>query len=294
VGRGQSPRARRRRVRRARGARRDHAWAPRRGPHRRDPLEVARAGRGLLAASSRGACHRPEAAGGPPCHRSPSRQPMTRCRGETEMPSQFRIHRRPSTARNGAINDPRSPGVMWSARARQRPTCSIWPYTPGSSRRSSASSRRSASGPPLDPQPQDVRAEMASCGVFGVLVVASTFGYFLGRPQPPTAATRPRLREVPRWRVSGQFFTDLEAGRDWRTAEALTMTPPRGSLATRWFTGLVPAARATPPSSELTMIWSRWGRRATRASTRRMGRAPRAFSGRVCELPLADAGSITP
>ncbi|MDZ5663306.1 carboxymuconolactone decarboxylase family protein [Nocardioides sp. S-58] len=125
-------------------------------------------------------------------------------------------------------------------------------------------------------------AEMASAAVIGCSWCLD-FGYFISHTKGLDEA---KVREVPRWRES-EVFTDLE--RDVMAyAEAMTVTPPE---VTDEMVAALDDRLGHAAVVELTMMVAVENERSRFNSA--MGLASQGFSD-VCELPLAQAGTIAP
>jgi alkylhydroperoxidase family enzyme len=124
-------------------------------------------------------------------------------------------------------------------------------------------------------------AEMASAGAIGCSWCLD-FGYFMAHTNGLDEA---KVREVPRWRES-EVFTDLER-EVMAYAEAMTATPPTvtDEMVARLDEQLGHAAVV-----ELTMMVAVENERSRFNSA--MGLASQGYSD-VCELPLAQAGTIS-
>lgn len=108
------------------------------------------------------------------------------------------------------------------------------------------------------------------------------FGYFLAHTK---GLDESKVREVPRWRES-QVFTGLER-EVMAYAEAMTATPPE---VTDEMVASLDRQLGHAAVVELTMMVAVENERSRFNSA--MGLASQGFSD-VCELPLAQAGSIT-
>ena len=124
-------------------------------------------------------------------------------------------------------------------------------------------------------------AEMASAGAIGCSWCLD-FGYFLAHTK---GLDESKVREVPRWRES-QVFTGLER-EVMAYAEAMTATPPE---VTDEMVASLDRQLGHAAVVELTMMVAVENERSRFNSA--MGLASQGFSD-VCELPLAQAGSIT-
>ncbi|HEV2796909.1 MAG TPA: carboxymuconolactone decarboxylase family protein [Nocardioides sp.] len=124
-------------------------------------------------------------------------------------------------------------------------------------------------------------AEMASAGAIGCSWCMD-FGYFIAHTK---GLDESKVREVPRWRES-EVFTDLER-EVMAYAEAMTVTPPTvtDEMVARLDEQLGHAAVV-----ELTMMVAVENERSRFNSA--MGLSSQGYSD-VCELPLAQAGTIS-
>ena len=124
-------------------------------------------------------------------------------------------------------------------------------------------------------------AEMASAGAIGCSWCLD-FGDFIAHTQGLDEA---KVREVPRWRES-EVFTDLEC-EVMAYAEAMTVTPPE---VTDEMVASLDEQLGHAAVVELTMMVAVENERSRFNSA--MGLASQGFSD-VCELPLAQAGTIS-
>ena len=124
-------------------------------------------------------------------------------------------------------------------------------------------------------------AEMASAGAIGCSWCLD-FGYFMAHTKGLEEA---KVREVPRWRES-DVFTDLER-EVMAYAEAMTVTPP---AVTDEMVASLDAQLGHAAVVELTMMVAIENERSRFNSA--MGLASQGYSD-VCELPLAEAGTIS-